>query len=57
MKTIYLIKRLEYGRIGVTLQPHHPYQAVWDNEGQRWVVSTSPTCHIVVHPKFVKETP
>lgn len=57
MKTIHLVKRLEYGRIGVTLIPNHPYQAMWDSEGSRWVVSLSPQCHVVVLSKFVKETP
>jgi hypothetical protein len=56
MKTIYLIKRLEYSRIGITLVPNHPYQAVWDSEGSRWVVSLSSQTHVVVLSKFVKES-
>jgi hypothetical protein len=53
MKTIILLKRLNY-RSGISLNPNHPYQAVWDNDNSRWVIHM-PNINLVALPKFVKE--
>jgi hypothetical protein len=49
MTRIYLVKRLEF-KGGVSLNPHTPYPAVFDEDRNLWVVSGHP-----VLPKFVEK--
>jgi hypothetical protein len=55
MNTIYLNKTLHY-KSGVTLKCQTGYQAVWDDEFQRWVVNLHGGAVIVsVLPKYVEK--
>ena len=52
---VVLAKRLDC-KCGVSLLPNKVYEADWDSEFNRWIVSLSETVKVVVLPKNVKES-
>lgn len=52
---ITLVKRLDC-KCGISLLPNKVYEADWDGEFNRWIISLSETVKVVVLPKNVLES-